>query len=191
MKKKSTKLILLFLVIFVILALGKNANGQTVVRYATKTVELKSSPIKKSETIETIPQNTKLLLLGPTENGFSKISVKNSQGYVQTKYLHKKKAVNKFPGKKFKRRGRAKWNKCKWTWYSQRELGGKGLRIPGRHLDKKRGFVLDKDGYICLASGRKNKKKKVVVPTPFGRYGKVYDTNGGNNNKWFDVYTNW
>jgi hypothetical protein len=65
------------------------------------------------------------------------------------------------------------------------------LKIPGRHLDKKRGFVLDKDGYVCLASGRKNKKKKVVVPTPFGMYGKVYDTNGGNNNKWFDVYVNW
>ena len=111
--------------------------------------------------------------------------------YVKTAELHKTKAVNKWKGKSFKRRGRGRWNKCSWTWYSSRQLSGKGLKIPGRHVDKKRGFILDKDGYICLASGRKNKKKKVIVPTPFGRYGKVYDTNGRNNNKWFDTYTNW
>ena len=62
--------------------------------------------------------------------------------------------------------------------------------VKGKHINS-RGFVVDKDGYIVLASGRGNKKKHKIVPTPFGLYGKVYDTNGRNNNKWFDVNVNW
>ena len=64
------------------------------------------------------------------------------------------------------------------------------MKIPGRHVDKQ-GFVCDKDGYIVLASSIGYKKCRKILPTPFGKYGKVYDTNGGYNNRWFDVYTTW
>ena len=167
-----------------------NVSAKNVNRYATKTVDLKEHANDQSVTLYKIKQNTKLIVTAQGKT-WATVDYNGQVVYVKKAFLHSKKAKNKYPGKKFKKRGRARWNKCSWTWYSQRRFPGKGLKIPGRHLDKKRGFVLDKDGYVCLASGRKNKKKKVVVPTPFGMYGKVYDTNGGNNNKWFDVYVNW
>ena len=179
------KLILIIAIIFfalTVLLIGTSAHGASTVRYLNKTIDVDST--------QSIKFNTKVELLKSGKK-YSTITYAGNTYEVRTEYLSTKKAVNKWPGKKFKRRGRGKWNKCSWTWYSQRVLPGRGLKIPGRHVDKKRGFVLDRDGYICLASGRKNKKKKVIGPPPFGRYGKVYDTNGRNNNKWFDVYTNW
>ena len=182
MKDKATLILAIIFFALTVLMIGASAHGASTMRYLNKTIDVDST--------QSIKFNTKVQLLKSGKKQ-SVIEYKGKQYEIRTEYLSTKKAVNKWPGKKFKRRGRGKWNKCSWTWYSQRVLPGRGLKIPGRHVDKKRGFVLDRDGYICLASGRKNKKKKVIVPTPFGRYGKVYDTNGRNNNKWFDVYVNW
>ena len=182
MKNKAALIISIILFVAVVLLIGVSAHASGTVRYLNKTINVDSA--------QSIKYNTQVQLLKSGKK-YSMITYAGNTYKVRAEYLSTKKAVNKWPGKKFKRRGRGKWNKCSWTWYSQRVLPGRGLKIPGRHVDKKRGFVLDKDGYICLASGRKNKKKKVIVPTPFGRYGKVYDTNGRNNNKWFDVYVNW
>lgn len=178
--KKNIGLILLFGLFICFMAM--TAEAKTPTRYTTQTIKL-------SKTV-TVKANTPVKLI---KSGKAKavVEYKGKRYNVKTANLSSVKAVNKYKGKTFKRIGRGKWNKCSWTWYSQRRLPGRGLRIPGRHVDKKRGFVLDKDGYICLASGRSNKKKKAIVPTPFGLYGKVYDTNGRNNNKWFDVYTAW
>ena len=167
-----------------------SASAKDLTRYATKEVELKQEASKDSQTMTTVKMNTKLKVTAEGKT-WATVSYNGQTLYAKKVELHKTKAVNKWKGKSFKRKGRGRWNKWSWTWYSQRQLSGRGLKIPGRHVDKKRGFVLDKDGYICLASGRKNKKKKAIVPTPFGRYGKVYDTNGRNNNRWFDTYTNW
>lgn len=178
------KLIIGLLALTVTLSLWMSpvdAAAKTKIRYTTQTVKLGEQKVK---------YNTKVILIKPGKKT-SIVEYKDNQYTVKTEYLHKTKAVNKYKGKSLKRIGRGKWNKCRWTWYSQRKMPGRGLKIPGRHVDKKRGFVLDKDGYICLGSGMKNKKKKLVVPTPFGRYGKVYDTNGRNNNKWFDTYVDW
>ena len=81
------------------------------------------------------------------------------------------------------------WGGCKWTWYSQRLLPGRGLKIPGRHVDGQ-GFVCDKNDYIVVASTVAMKRKGTIVPTPFGKYGKCYDCGGGGS-AWRDVYTNW
>lgn len=178
------KLIIAILALTLTLSLWtntSNAAAKTKTRYTTQTVKLGEEEVK---------YNTKVTLIKAGKKT-SIVEYKDNQYTVKTAYLHKKKAVNKYKGKSFKQIGRGRWNKCSWTWYSQRQLPGKGLKIPGRHVDPKRGFVLDKDGYICLGSGIRNKKKKVIVPTPFGRYGKVYDTNGRNNNKWFDTYVDW
>ena len=166
-----------------------SVNAKDLTRYATKTVALKEAAKKTSKTVSKVKRNTKLTVIRKGKT-WSTIRYNGKTLYAKTAELHKKKAVNKYKGRSFKRIGRGRWNKCSWTYYSQRVLPGRGLKIPGRHVDK-RGFVCDKDGYICLGSGMRNKRRKVIVPTPFGKYGKVYDTNGGNNNKWFDVYVNW
>jgi len=166
-----------------------SASAKDITRYATKTVKLKEAPKKTSKTMCTVKAKIRLTVIKQGKT-WATISHDGLPLYVKKAEIHKTKPVNKWKGRSFKKRGRGRWNKWSWTWYTQRQLSGRGLKIPGRHVDK-RGFVCDKDGYICLASGRKNKRKKVIVPTPFGKYGKVYDTNGRNNNKWFDVLTAW
>lgn len=97
-----------------------------------------------------------------------------------------KKKKAKYSASYFKRRGVIRWNGWKWTWYSQKALPGRGLRIPGRHVGKG-GYIMDKNGYICLASS--SLKKGTVVNTPFGAKGKVYDCGCARGT--LDVYTNW
>lgn len=91
-----------------------------------------------------------------------------------------------YTARQFKSRGVVRWNGYRWTWYSQRVLPGKGLKIPGRNVDSN-GYVCDGDGYICLAS--KNLAKGTKVTTPFGKQGKVYDRCGIYGT--LDVYVNW
>ena len=45
--------------------------------------------------------------------------------------------------------GRIKFNGHWETWYSQKVLPGKGLKIPGRHVDKD-GLIRDGNGYIFV-----------------------------------------
>lgn len=78
------------------------------------------------------------------------------------------------------------WGGYRWTWYSQRVLPGTGLAIPGRHVDES-GYVCDADNYICLASS--DLAKGTVVPTPFGKSGKIYDAGCASGT--LDVYVNW
>lgn len=92
-----------------------------------------------------------------------------------------------YTGAQFRRAGAIHWQGKKYTWYSQRVLPGRGLRIPGRHLDRQ-GFVCDSNDMIVLGSNTANRGK--VVPTPFGKYGKVYDT-GYVGTHWFDCYVGW
>lgn len=73
----------------------------------------------------------------------------------------------------------------KETWYSQRVLPGRGLRIPGRHVNSE-GFVCDKDGYVCVASS--DYKKGTIIETSRGM-GKVYDC--GCASGILDLYVNW
>lgn len=177
---------LVFLLVALTVCCGSMSSyteAKTITRYTTQMVKL-------SKTIK-IKRNTKVLVIKSGKKK-SLIEYRGEKYIVKTKHLHRKKAVNKYKGKSFKRVGHCKWNGCSWTWYTARRFPDRrnALGIKGKHRDK-RGFICDKDGYICLASGRGNKKKHAIVPTPFGKYGKVYDTNGGYNNRWFDVYTNW
>lgn len=181
MKNKAALIISIILFVAVVLLIGASAHGASTVRYLNKTIDVDST--------QSIKYNTQVQLLKFGKKQ-SVIEYNGQQYEIRTEYLSKKKAVNKWKGRSFKKRGRGKWNKCSWTWYSTRQRCGKVRGVKGKHVSP-RGLIMDKDGYIVLASGRKNKKKRVIVPTPFGYYGKVYDTNGRNNNKWFDVNVNW
>ena len=84
-----------------------------------------------------------------------------------------------------KSKGKVKFNGHYETWYSQKQLPGKGLKIPGRHVDKN-GLVCDKDGYICVATTLV--KMGQTIKTSLGM-GKRYDTCPTANI--VDIYTNW
>lgn len=71
------------------------------------------------------------------------------------------------------------------TYYSQRVLPGKGLKIPGRHVASD-GTIRDKDNYICVASS--DHKKGTLVLTSLGM-GKVYDSGCASGT--IDLYTDW
>ena len=118
-----------------------------------------------------------------------KIAAKRSKTKTKAKKKKaksKKKKSKKYSASYFRRMGVIKWGGWRWTWYSQKVLPGKGLRIPGRHVDKN-GYVCDKNNYICVASSKLS--KGTVIKTPFGKNGKVYDDGCASNT--IDVYTNW
>lgn len=93
-----------------------------------------------------------------------------------------------YNGKGLTKRGGVFYNPktgLKETWYSQRVLPGKGLKIPGRHVNAE-GFVCDENGYICVASN--DYPKGTVIETSRGM-GKVYDC--GCASGILDLYVNW
>ncbi|MDO4978146.1 MAG: hypothetical protein Q4E53_12895 [Eubacteriales bacterium] len=132
----------------------------------------------------------KIVRIGVTSNGKYSIVKKNKRFYfVLNSNLTKKKPASnitpmRYTSSQFKTRGVIHWGGWRWTWYSQRVMPGRGLRIPGRHVVGR--YVCDRNGYICLASGRL--RRGTVVRTPFGRKGKVYDSGCARNT--LDVYTN-
>lgn len=183
--------LLLAFYIIIMLSMCMDIQAEGAYRYTTQKVSLKVSSKGDAKTICKVKAKTKLKV-ETSGKVWARCEYKGQTVYVKKKYLHKTKPVNKYKGRRFKRVGHGRYNGASWTWYTTRQYPDRknALGIKGKHKDK-RGFICDKDGYICLASGRGNKKKHAIVPTPFGKYGKVYDTNGGYNNRWFDVYTTW
>lgn len=84
----------------------------------------------------------------------------------------------------FKSQGTTDDGTYNYTWYSQRELPGGGLDIPGRHVDED-GFIRDENGNLCIASS--NHAKGTEIDTPYGK-GVVYDYCPSDN---LDIYTDW
>lgn len=117
-----------------------------------------------------------------------RVSKTEDNNKPETKRQEKQNATTQYSAKSFRRAGRIKWGGHQWTYYSQKVLPGKGLAIPGRHVDEN-GYVCDGDGYICLASNVHEYKKGAIFDTPFGKQGKVYDH--GCNRGVLDVYVNW
>lgn len=77
--------------------------------------------------------------------------------------------------REFKSKGVINYGGYRLTYYSETVLPGGGLKIPGRHVDEE-GWVVDGDGYICVAAY--NLPKGTVITLPFARNGKVYDRCG-------------
>lgn len=186
---KKILAIILTLTVAISILVPITVEAKTIKRYATQKIALKQQASSKSKTLYKIKTNT-CVILQKKGKKWSRVKYYNNSMYAPTKYLCSQNSPKKYTRKQFKRAGRIRWRKKSWTWYTQRILPGRGLKIPGRHVDKN-GFVCDKNDYIVLASSIGYKKQKKILPTPFGKFGKVYDTNGTWNYNWRDVYTNW
>lgn len=180
------KLIMGLLLITIIMLMGMTVQAKETTRYTTQTVTLRSS--RDGKALKEIKRNNKVKLVKEGKY-WSRVTYKGDLYKVEKKYLHEKKSPKVYTARQFRQRGVIRWGGKKWTWYTQRILPGYGLHIPGRHLDKN-GFVCDKDDYIVVAITRSARKSRLVVPTPFGKYGKCYDCGGGGS-AWRDVYCNW
>lgn len=178
--------------------------------YATVGLNIREQPNKESNIIDVANINTELTTVdNSNENGWTKIKMNDNYYYVASKYLSntkveiKPKVVentkkntntttknntstnNKNTGVLTKSKGVNYFNGHRETWYSQKVLPGKGLKIPGRHVDS-RGLVCDGDGYICVASS--DYPKGTIVETSLGT-GKVYDSGCASGT--IDIYCNW
>lgn len=166
--------------------------------YATVGLNIREQPNKESNIIDVANINTELATVdNSNENGWTKIKMNNNYYYVASKYLSNTKVKikskvtentntnNKNTGVLTKSKGVNYFNGHRETWYSQKVLPGKGLKIPGRHVDS-RGLVCDGDGYICVASS--DYPKGTIVETSLGT-GKVYDSGCASGT--IDIYCNW
>ena len=164
------------IIIFILVeSIPATASAKSI-RYTTQKVRL-DKMVKHNTKVEFIKSGKKNAV----------IKYKGQKYTINRKYLHSKKSVRKYSGAYLRRAGRIRWGGYSFTWYSQKIMPG--LKVPGKHVDKQ-GFVCDKDGYIVVGSSVANKSKRVIVPTPFGKYGKTYDC-GYVGSKHFDCYVNW
>lgn len=160
--------------------------AKTTYRYTTQTVKL-SQELK-------VNHNTKVKMI---KNGKKCVVEYKGERYkVSKKFLNAEGLPSAKKAKayirKLKRRNPVRWHGRKYTYYTSRRFPVL-WRIPvkGLHLDKN-GIWCDKDGYIVLGSSRANRAKRKVFATPFGKYGKVYDTGGVSTPSTLcDVATNW
>ena len=91
-------------------------------------------------------------------------------------------------GSKLTKRGGVNWGPSgKETWYSQKVLPGKGLKIPGRHVAED-GTIRDIYGYIVVASDLSYFPRYSIIETSLGM-AKVYDT--GCDYGTIDIYVDW
>lgn len=173
------------IIVFILMAacISTTAEAKTPTLYTTQTVTLRDS--RNGKALTEVKRNTRVKLV-KAGNVWARVTYKGDLYKVRKKYLYPVKAVKKYTGAYFRHAGVIRWDNKKWTWYSQRVLPGRGLKIKGRHVDGQ-GFVCDKDGYIVLGSSTKNRGK--IIATPFGKFGKVYDA-GHVGTYWFDCYTN-
>lgn len=160
--------------------------------YSTVNLNIRKNPNMDADIIDTVPVGFEMKRIGisssNSNSGWDMIKYKGEQLFVWNEFLSEKKIVKEdiIASNTFKKLGVVFWNNYRWTWYSERVLPGGGLNIPGRYKDEK-GYICDKDGYICLASN--DLKKGTLVSTPFGKGGKVYDC--GCDNGTLDVYVGW
>lgn len=184
-KNKGIICIILLAILLIILLLIPcfDTEAASKTRYITRTVTATKTNGRVKFTV-----NTRVTLQFKGKKT-SVVEYRGERYVVPTNSLHTMRSPKKWKGRKLRRSGVLKWKGYRFTWYSQRILPGRGLKIPGRHVDKQ-GFVCDRDGYIVVASTRAMRKKRTVVPTPFGKYGKCYDCGAGSS-RWRDVYVAW
>ena len=187
MKKNKGYIIIILLAILLILlflipCFDTEAKTVSKTRYINRTVHA-----RKSNGQVKLKRNTKVRLQFKGKKK-AVVEYRRTRYVVPSNSLSTMRSPKKYTGRQLRRGGVIKWKGIRFTWYSQRVLPGRGLKIPGRHVDAQ-GFVCDKYGYIVVASTVKMKLKGTVVPTPFGKFGRCYDCGAGSS-KWRDCYTN-
>lgn len=186
------KIIALFLCLALALFIPISAQAKTTYKYTTIKAKLRNKAAGKVLCI--IPRNTKLQVL-KTGKKWVKVKYNQSNYSVEKKILNSESLPNEKKSKqyikKLRNRNPIHWRKRKYTFYTSRSFPIHKLPVPGLHLDKN-GFFCDKNDYIVLGSSRINKANKKIIATPFGKYGKVYDTGGVSTPSWLcDCAVNW
>lgn len=164
--------------------------------YIKTTTKIRNKPSKKGKVVKTYYKGKKVTVYG--KKGDWRRIGKNL--WVYKKNIVKKNPMGVYKGVKLKYNG--KYNVCKKpltrrmgvkhfqghkeTYYSQKVLPGKGLKIPGRHVAND-GTIRDKDGYIVISCNYI--KYGGTIMTSLGP-AKRYDC-GSMTGKWIDIYTNW
>lgn len=172
------------LIVTAIMLLSSTAQAKELTRYTTQTVTLRDS--RNGKALTKVKRNTKLKLIRSAKV-WARVNYKGKLYKVRKRHLCDSRSPKKYTAAYFRRAGVIRWGGVKWTYYSQRLLPGTGLKIHGRHVDKD-GFVCDKDDYIVIAVTPAMRRARAIVPTPFGKFGKVYDCGAGGS-AWRDVYT--
>lgn len=163
----------------------------TTIKYTTTTVNVRQESSIESKIIMVLTKGESVQVIYHGEE-WDTIKIEDKIYYIYNEYLSIKKPPEwsiddaQYAPSYFKYMGVIYWNNWRWTWYSQRVLPGGGLNIPGRHVGGG-GYIMDNNGYICLASSLLS--KGTVVLTPFGAEGKVYDSGCAANT--LDVYVDW
>lgn len=164
----------------------ETAQAKELTRYTTQTVTLRDS--RNGKALTTVKRNTKVKQI-KAGKVWARVKYKGKLYKVKKRYLCESRSPKKYTSDYFRRAGVIRWGGVKWTYYSQRLLPGTRLKIPGRHVDSQ-GFVCDKDDYIVIAVTPAMRKARAIVPTPFGKYGKVYDCGAGGS-AWRDCFVAW
>lgn len=182
---KGYILIIILAILMILLFSCIDTEAATTKRYVTKTTKLsKELTVKAGTSVTLIKSGSKCTV--NYKGGVYKVHKK----YLNTEGLTSAKKARKYI-RQLKRKNPVRWHGRKYTYYTSRRFPVHRLPVKGLHLDKN-GIWCDKDGYIVLGSSRANRAKRKVFATPFGKYGKVYDTGGASTPGWLcDVATNW
>ena len=194
MNKKLLILTAVALIIFALTACRPaKALASTTTRYATQTIKLRNKAGGK--VLKKVKRNTAVTIIGKGGKKWIRVKYKGKRYVTVKKYLN----AERCPGKKKAAEyikylhtcGPVTWHGRKYTYYTSRILPIYKLPVPGLHLDSN-GMWCDKWDYIVLGSSRANKAARVVFATPFGKFGKVYDTGTASTPSWLcDTATNW
>lgn len=186
--KRTIKALLIITLAIIALTACRPAkvSAATVKRYATQTIKLRKKA--KGKVLRKVKVNTRLTLIREGKR-WAVVKYNGNKYVTLKKYLHPKKSPRKYSGSDLRHAGAIIWNGCKYTYYTSRILPdpNNNLGVPGKWLDKE-GFYRDKYGYIVCGSCTSN--RGLIIPTPFGKYAKVYDAGYCPSNL-FDQYTNW
>ena len=192
--KKLIRGLLLIILAAVLLTACRPAkvHAETVKRYATQTIKLKDKAGGK--TLRKVKRGTRLRLKREGRT-WAVVKYKGNRYVTLKKYLNTERLTSRkrarYYIKYLRTRGPVHWRGRKYTYYTSRLCPIWLLPVPGLHLDKD-GIWCDNRDYIVLGSSVTNKVNRKIIATPFGKYGKVYDTGGYSTPDWLcDTAVNW
>lgn len=173
--------------------LAENVNdiGDNLVDKIDETEKINTAMQLASDISEVSTKQTNVMVSG------QKIIAENAKIEAEKKTEAAKKAAEQAKANTYtqsnkggaltKSKGVVYFNGHRETYYSQRVLPGKGLKIPGRHVASD-GTIRDENNYIVVAADPSFIAKGTVIETSLGT-AKVYDSGCAYGT--VDIYTDW
>ena len=184
--------IIILVMMIAILATTRPCTAQSLTRYATQKIALREKA--NGKVLLKVKRNTKLYL---TREGkrWAVVRYKGDKYVTLKKYLNTERLTSRKKARYYinylRTRGPVYWHDRKYTYFTSRLCPIHLLPVPGLHIDKN-GIWCDKNDYIVLGSSVDNKVNRRIIATPFGKYGRVYDTGGWSTPGWLmDTAVNW